>query len=333
MLGIAVCAMYSTGAMVLLDGLEAGSASVGVRLETGPFFAYKGAFPQGERFFAPTGLTGDHSVGDLQPTDLIAGNASLSVRTMYLTKPGWISMVEPELADAYLSSALADSLGIRPGARIVLATVYVELEFTFRDYLRSTVILPEEWVLVSEFDHAALHPIALDLYNFVLLQEKGDATLLEEGGFTVVPTLTAGEFFVRGLAEARRIVQSIVVVSSVAIAALAFSLISLEARYRRGEMGTLTALGMRGQGMVGLYGLQVVFIVAVGTLLGLALGIVVANGLVSFAPFFGLPTIIRPQVTPSGLLLPLLSSLLAGMVGGAIAVATAVRRFSLGTQV
>ncbi len=321
--------MYASGATVLLDGLETGSGSVLTRLETGPFLAYKGSFPGGERFFAPVGLTGDYSVGAVDPAYLQVGNATLPVRTLAMRDPQKVSMASPEEGDALLSRALAASLGIEPGQNISLVTDYREANFTFRDFVTASVALPDQWIIISGEGHGALHPIALDLYNLVLLMERSDASLLQGKGFTVLSTASAGDFFVGGLSEARDVVFSIVIVSSVAIGALSFSLVSLEARYRHREMNTLRALGMGGGEMVGTYGLQVLFIVSTGTILGIALGIVVANGLVSFAPFFGLPTIIRPQITLAGILIPLFSSLVAGAIGGMIAILGTLRRFSL----
>ncbi len=330
MLGIAVCAMYATGAMVLTDGLQEGSGSVVAGLRLGPFLAFKGGFPSDERFYHPDGLTGNYSVGALDAASMLLGNVTFPIRTFFLEDPRKVGMVQPDPQDAYLSPSLAASLNLDPGANITLATSYAEVGFTFRDLLRAPLLLPDQWILVPVADHEVLHPIALDVYNFVLLQERSDALHLQRMGFSVLSTASAGDFFLNGLSEARRIVQNIVVVSSVAIAALVFSLLSLEARYRRDEMVTLRALGMDGRGMMGLYGLQTAFVVAVGTTLGVALGIVVANGLVSFAPFFGLPTIVQPQVTFTGILLPLLSSLAAGALGGTAAILVALRRFSRG---
>lgn len=329
MLGIAVCAMYASGAMVLLDGLETGSGSVLELLETGPFLAYKGSFPSGQRFSPPTGLTGGHSVGAVDSATLMVGNTTLAVRTFAVKDAQEVSMTSPDDGGVFLSQALADSLGILPWANITLATAYSEMGFTFRDVVGGKAALPEEWVMVSEAGHGTLHPIALDFYNFVLLLERSDASLLEERGFTVLSTASAGAFFTGGLSEARGVVLSVVIVSSIAVSALSFSLISLEARYRRREMDTFQALGMGWWDMLGSYGLQVFFVVSTGTVLGTALGIVASNGIVSFAPFFGLPTIIRPQITLTGILIPLLSSLAAGTLGGMVALLGTLRRFAV----
>ncbi len=327
-LGIAVCAMYSSGAMVLMDGLQEGSVSVLSRIETGPFFVYRGTTTNLEAFSLPTGAEGDLPLGMLEETILQVENSTLKVSVFFLSAPRVFTLEGPKSREALLSSSLATNLGIDRGTPLSLGTPGGGLEFTFSGYLPAELPLPERWILISEADLRDLFPDTAGTYNFMLTEEREDAVRIGSQGFTAMSLSSAGDFFLIGLDEARRIVLSIVVASSIAIAALTFSLLSLEVRYRQGEMQTLRALGMDSRGFMKLYGLQMAFIVTVGSLMGLAMGIVVANGLVSFSPFFGLSTIIRPQVTAIGILLPLLSSLAAGLAGGVTTVLLTMRRFS-----
>ncbi len=311
-----------------MDGLEEGSVSVLSMIETGPFFAYKGTSSHIEAFPAPEGLEGDFALGRLREADLQAGNTTLPVRVFSLSAVNMVTEDGPSSREAFLSSSTASGLGIDPGTTFSMVKGERKLEFVFGDYLRTHFTLPQSWVLISEEDMKDLFPDVLATYSFVLLDQRNDAFRLQGGGFTVMSLASAGDFFYLGLEEARRIVIGIVVASSVAIAIIAFSLLSLEVRYRRSEMETLRAIGMDARGFAKLYGLQMAFILVSGSFIGLAMGIVVANGLVSFSPFFGLSTIIRPQVTATGILLPLLSSLAAGLLGGSITILTSVRRLS-----
>ncbi len=328
-LGIAVCAMYSSGAMVLLDGLAEGSSSVLARIETGPFLAYRGSFPELEPLGEQVHLGGGSALGRLETATLRVENSTFHVRLFSISDLGILSLSKgPQAREAFLTPTFAGKLGIEEGQVVNLASAEKEGTLVFAGFLKPAVPLPEGWVLVSEGDLRELFPSASAAHNFALVNERKSALDLEGQGLTVLSLTSAGDFFLLGLEEARRIVFSIVVASSIAIAALAFSLLSLEVRYRRREIETLRALGMGGRDFLKLYGLQMAFILSAGTILGISMGIVVANGLVSFSPFFGLTTVIRPQVTPAGVLIPLLSSLFAGLAGGTSSILYALRRLT-----
>ncbi|MFQ5838516.1 MAG: ABC transporter permease [Thermoplasmata archaeon] len=317
--------------MVLMDGLEEGSSSVLARLQTGPFLAYRGSFPELEAFDPPEDLEGDFALGSLVAADLRADDLSTPVRALTVSHSEIMSIVEaPQPGEALISEALSKRLGLTRGSSLTLETALGTVEVFYVESLRAAVSLPETWVVISEEDLRDLNGGAAE-YNLLLLQQRQDATRLEARGFTILSLSSASDFFRIGLGEARRVVLSIVVASSVAIATVAFSLLSLEVRYRSREIDTLRAVGLDRRGIMKLYGLQLAFILISGSVLGLAMGIVVANGLVSFSPFFGLVTIIRPQVTVTSLLLPLLSSLAAGLVGGVTTILLTLRRLFHGS--
>jgi ABC-type lipoprotein release transport system permease subunit len=324
--------MYSSGAMVLMDGLQEGSGSVVARLKDGPFLAYRGEFPGLMAFRPPEGLEGAFALGRLHAAILLAGNSAVEVRVFSLSDPRVLGMAEgPEEGQAYVPQALVERLNLEIGSPISLTTLDGESELMLTKVLKPAVSLPDTWVVVSEADLVTMFNLDPGTYDFLLLEERRDALRLQAEGFSLISLSSAADFFTRGLEEARRVVLSIVVASSMAIAALAFTLLSLEVRYRQREMETLRALGMDRWGFARLYGMQLAFILLSGSLLGLAMGIVVANGLVSFSPFFGMATVIRPQVTLNGILLPLLSSLTAGAIGGVATVFLTLRRLSHGS--
>lgn len=320
--------MYSSGAMVLLDGLQEGASSVLSRIETGPFFAYQGGAGDLKAFPAPSGLQGDLASGRIRDAILRVDGEATPVRVFSLSNPSLIQVTAPASGTVLLHPSKMVELGLAVGENMEIEGEVDPMSLGLAGPLRGVVGLPEEWILLGEEDLLTLFPGAVGLHDFLILEKRHDAEALEAEGFTILPLTSAGDFFLQGLEEARRVVLALVTASSVAIAVITFSLISLEVRYRQREIATLRALGM-GEGTFSmLYGLQLAFIVASGSVLGMALGIVVANGLVSFAPFFGLTTIIRPQVTSLGLVLPLISSFTAGILGGGASLLSTLRRFA-----
>lgn len=330
-LGVAVCAMYASGALVLLEGLQAGSATVIPRLEVGPFLAYQGAFPDVRPAPLPEApFLGAVGAGWLRDGTLTAGNDTASVRL--LSFPVTRNLPEPAAyplarsPEAKASALLLEELALPVGASVRVEAGAGSRDLPLGRAPAGPLVLPERWVLVPPDAMASVAPVEDDRFDLLLVAEAEDAQRLAEGGYTVLSLTSAVGFFQEALEDARDLVFTVVVASAVAVGALTFSLLSLEIRYRRREMATLRAVGMDRGGFLRLYGLQLAYLVGAGTALGLALGIVVANGLVSFAPFVGLPTIIRPQVTALGLAVPLLSTLAAGAAGGVASLVLSLRR-------
>ncbi len=329
--------MYSTGAMVLLDGLEAGSHSVVARLEVGPYLSYRGNFPD----LIPTplaenALRGTVGPGWLRPASLTFGDLTVSVRLLSSNHPGFVEILSlplPGPGEVRTSRSLMEELGLTAGSSAVVNSDLGSERLNVQELPRAAIGLAERWVMVADTDLRRIASVDPAEYDFLLVTDREDALDLASEGYTVQSLSSAADFFLDGLDQARKIVLSIVVASSIAVAALTFSLLSLEVRYRRKEMEALRALGMDDHGLLWMYGLQMSFILIAGSVLGISMGIVVANGLVSFSPFFGLSTVITPHITAAGLLLPLVSSLVAGAAGGATTIVLTLRRFSHDAQI
>ncbi len=331
-LGVAVCAMYASGALVLLDGLEEGSATAVPRLEAGPFLAYQGTFPDLRPTSSPAApFQGVAGAGWLRAGRLSAGDETILVRflafgeTQNLPDPPTYPWAPSPQAKA--SALLLEELQLTSGATIQVEGGLGSRNLAVGRAPGGGLVLPERWVLLPPDVLRAIAPVDPARFDLFLVEARADAQRLAAEGHTILSLASAVGFFQEALEDARDLVLTIVVASAVAIAALTFSLLSLEIRYRRREMATLQAIGMDRGGFLRLYGLQLGFLLGAGTALGMALGIVGADGLVAFAPFFGLPTIIRPQVTALALAMPLLSSLGAGALGGTASLLLGLRRW------
>lgn len=315
--------MYATGALVLLAGLEEGSAAALGRLETGPFLAYRDTPLTLQGVSPPEGLAGPHSLGRLVEATVSGPNGSLPVKILVLDDLSLLGLETPPPDTVAMDAALRERGGISLGANIMVVAGEGTWEGSAMAVPSSDLQLPDTWILLNASGvRAALRGPG---YSLLVGTWRADALRLEAAGYTVLFATSGGEFFVATLGEAQGIVLSIVAVSSVTIALLTFTLLTLEIHYRRREMRTLLGVGMDPRGLGTLYGLQAAYLAMAGTALGVALGVAIAHGLVSFAPLFGLPTILRPQVTTEGLLLPLAASAGAGLAGGLLALGRALR--------
>ncbi|MFQ5919548.1 MAG: FtsX-like permease family protein [Thermoplasmata archaeon] len=323
MLGIAVCATYATGALVLLDGLEAGSRSVLDRLEAGPYLTYRGVFPRVDPIVRESSLEGPYRAGWLRPAAIVTNSTSVPVRVLALAD-GTLGGPAPAPGTARGSPRLLQEVG----TSLVLRTAQDEIQVNLASSTETTLPFPDSWIVIAETDLRRLATWDEGTFDLLFVEPRGDALLLQGAGYTVLALASAPDFFGATLREARGLVGSLVVVSAVAIAAIAYSLIALEMRYRRRETRTLLALGVDGRGLGRLYGLQLAFIVVGGTLLGMAGGIVAAYALVSFAPLFGLPTVIAPHLSIAGFAVPLAAALAAGLAGGGLSLFQNLRRWN-----
>ncbi|MEE8199166.1 MAG: FtsX-like permease family protein, partial [Thermoplasmata archaeon] len=256
--------------------------------------------------------------------ELVTDSALVPVRVLALAN-GNLGGPTPAPGIAFGSPQLTQGLGMNP---LSLRTEAGAVQVTFVASGERELTLPDTWILIAEADLRRLATWEEGSFDLLFVEPREDALLLADAGYTVLALASAPDFFNATLQDVRRLIGSLVVVSAVAIAAIAYSLIALEMRYRRPETRTLVALGMDGRGLGRLYGLQLGFIVVGGTLLGMAGGIVAASGLVSFAPLFGLPTVISPHLSLTGFVVPLAASLAAGLAGGGLSLLQNLRRWN-----
>src|SRR5207253_5073192 len=123
--------------------------------------------------------------------------------------------------------------------------------------------------------------------------------------------------FVRGsVAEVQMSLTLLALVIAVVIGLLVYAAMSLEVHQRAREIATLRSLGASPSTVAVVYEVQAILLASAGAVVGTALGIVVANAVVSFAPLMGLPNLVVLSLPLDAIGLALLVSILAAVVAG-----------------
>ncbi len=125
--------------------------------------------------------------------------------------------------------------------------------------------------------------------------------------------------FVRGSVDlAVDALTSLVVVIAVVIGLLVYSAMSVEVHQRIDEIRTLRGLGASPRAIATIYQGQALVLAALGATLGSSLGILLAHGIVSFAPLLGLPNLVVLSPPIQGVSLAYLASFVAAALGGIV---------------
>ncbi len=333
-LGIALCVMFLSGSLALLDGMRDATANAAARFDEGPLLAYA-SLPLEDARVDPTvlaSLTGPYAAVRVARATASVGGVPIGAATLASVSNGSILRTslagladgDVWLSDALLADARAANATFARGD-VLAFTANATVDATY-DRVRPRTALPDGWSLVSEATMRALAPPLADPATFLLLPEGSpDVPGLRAAGFTVVPAVAAVEFFRQGIDALAPALLVLVLAAGAVIALLAFTLLALETRYRARELRTMRRIGAPPSFVTRLILAQSAFVALFGALLGLALASVVTNGVTSFAPLAGLPSFVLPQPTATGLLLPVLVALAAGLLGGAVPARSAAK--------
>lgn len=331
--GIALCVMFLSGGMALLDGLRVSVDGVADRFDEGPLLAYA-SLPLEDARVPPdvvAGLTGPHALVRTARVIVNANGTSLGTAVAASVSNGTILRAslsglgdgEVWIGEATLMAADGAGVVLRPRDPLDLWASNGTAALAY-ERVHPSSPLPDGWLWVTPATSEALDPGGAP--SFLLLPEDSpDVRFLASRGLTVVPATAAVEFLRRGVDDLAGALWGLVLAAGAVVAVLTFALMALEVRYREREMRTMRQIGAPPAFLVRLVLLQSAYVATFGALLGLALGHVVANAVTSFAPLAGLATFALPQPTLAGILVPVAVALVAGVLGGALPAARSAR--------
>ncbi len=326
---IAFGCMVLVGSLNLVDGLSAGVDSVTSRFASGPTLYLRGtdllasAIDPGSLAAIPS----DYVALRAHVGTLTANGTSLQVVVASLTQvhDGNASVSVPADADGValdtgLRAEIDAATGAPPGSLANLSLFGLPAQpFRVAPAPASRpALFPDTWAWVRPEAFSAWSPADGTPAQAVLTPTPLDPALASRLGLTPLQTVGAIGFTQASVAEARTVLLALAAVVGVVIGLLVFSAMGLEVQARAEEIRTLRSLGASPRTVAAVYEAQALVLALLGATLGSALGIVVAHGLVSFAPLLDFPSlVILPLPTiPVALAfaLALLASALAGLV-------------------
>jgi hypothetical protein len=181
-----------------------------------------------------------------------------------------------------------------------------------------SALFPDDWAYVRADLLRAMNPDRGGPVQAILADAPLDPSVIRDLGLTRLETIGAIGFVRGSVAQVQSSLRILAIVIGAVIGLLVYAAMSLEVHQRAREIATLRSLGASPATVAGVYEIQALILAFAGTILGSALGIVAAHGVVSFAPLVGLPNlvILAPPVGAVGLALAiaLVSAFVAGLV-------------------
>jgi FtsX-like permease family protein len=178
-------------------------------------------------------------------------------------------------------------------------------------------IFPDDWAYVRADLLAAMDPLHGGSVQGILV-ERIDPAMVQALGLTKLEMVGAIGFVRGGVAQVQTSLRILALVVAVVIGLLVYAAMALEVHQRGTEIRILRSLGASARSVAGVYEAQALLLALVGAILGAALGIVVAHGVVSLAPVAGLPNLVILAPPLGAVVLTLLMALGAALVAGLV---------------
>ncbi len=327
-IGVAACVMYLNGTTAMVEGLEAGTLGLTARVEQGPYLIYEGG----------SLLTSSIDDNVLDKLDGDAASCSFSEVSVLssdipVDETHMVACDDPEdvleldlrnlsAGDIWLGETIRDrlqdlNLSAYIGAQVVLERQSENETKIVRSILRGTVF-SEDWVLVHPQTFFNLTQGSFEDYSFILVpvENSEDISRLESEGYEAIPTTGTIKFFQTGLAQVENDLWGIVFSSALVITILVFSLLGIEVKYREQDIKIMSQIGAGSALIMGVFLTQALFISAFGALLGVSMGVVATSFISSWSSLFGYASFVTPQMTFNSVVVPILTAIIFGLIGG-----------------
>ena len=184
----------------------------------------------------------------------------------------------------------------------------------------TNLLFPNDWIIASDRVIDALSPELGSNYSFLIVFEETEQVedMVKNNNLNSRHTTSVVSFFEAGIYQVESNLWSIVLTTGIIVVLLVYSIMSIEIQYHKPTIENLRGLGAKKRVIVGIFTMKSLMITITGGAMGIALGICVANGIVSVASLFGVNTIIIPLVDLRSIFLPLGLSMASGLIGGLI---------------
>lgn len=337
-IGIAACVMYVTGTTAMMAGLDTGTDALAARVREGPYLAYEGNSLGESRvpLSVLSQIEGNRTLCWCSPVDVeidsvhVASTYAVTCNdTSGMIKPDIASFSGTELWMGYRLKERAEAMNItlQKGDEVVLDLPQGNLSVEYQRTYSFGYIFSTDWVLVSENATPPIGP-GQGFASFLLIPKENtdDLERLRGEGLTLIPTTGTVAFFQGGIDQVESTLYVISMSTSVVIAVLVASLMSVEVHYRKNDIEILRQIGGSPSLITGIFALQTLYVSVFGGLLGITLGYVITSSITSFSPLLGYASFIVPQATIGSVLVPFLLALAFGLIGGLPVAALAARK-------
>ncbi len=330
-IGIAFCLAYLTGTIAIAGGLHYSTEKISSTFDQGPIMIYSNedlalSFIDGssldefQDYVGVKFINADVTSMGLQYNDTYIASIHDPHNLMTFDFPNETSgnnafignIVERDLSHVGFDMSL--------GAKLNLEHNYNVIDINLTSLYPTNLIFPNDWLIVSGGVVEDLSPDLANNYSFIIVFEDSEVVrnFVNDNDLISKPTTGAVSFFKTGIYQVEGNLWSIVLTTGIIVILLVYSIMSIEIQYHKPTIANLRGLGAKRRVIIGIFTLKAIMITVIGGVIGIALGICVANGVVSLSSLAGINTIIVPLVSFDSLLQPMALSVAAGFIGGLI---------------
>jgi hypothetical protein len=325
--GIAVCIMYLTGTIGMVEGLNAGTTQLSSRVKQGPLLVYKNSLNES---FIPFSTTNELS-GEFTPYRIVevqvSANSTSILKTYALSSDNLTEQLGETSQNVFLGKGIIDfannlniSLNIDDNLTLEAHEGSTNSSFnaTYITLALESLLFPNDWIIASEETILTLKSPLEGGYSFLVVPQNNTADLqyLKSKGYDTVQTASFLTFFERGIFQIEEDLWGIIATSALVITILVYSIMSIEVQYKIEDIRILRYLGGSRKLVMAVFILKAFFISLLGGVLGVAMGVVAMNAITSFSPLIGFNTLVIPQASWQSVALPFFVALLFGLIGG-----------------
>ena len=347
-LGIAFCVTYLAGTTAIVGGLHDTTETLASGFDQGPVLIYtEGDFTQSQ-------IDGNHMpIGN---TTFVAftfanvtyldynGHSAENVHVVSIYDPTdflGLNMTNESTNDqVWMGSELKDRLQGSDGLgfNILLNSKYRLLygnnsvEITMNSLYSDWSIYPDDWLIIPREKMNQIRPEMAGNYSFLMIVDS-DIPLEEQPCCTsdieIRHTSGVVGFFERGIYQVEQDLWGIILMSGLMTALLVYCIIAIETEYYAPTIKILRGIGADRNFVIQIFMFKALFITLVGGVLGVSMGFCAASAISSISSILGVVTFISPTADFNSVVLPVIISLISGVIGGIWPAIKASRMFTV----
>jgi ABC-type antimicrobial peptide transport system permease subunit len=328
-MGIAVCISFLTGTISLVEGLHASTSQFSNAFEHGLIAVYDGNVLSQSIIESSTVdyINCEYAACTVVKTKIEFGNESIETYAISIYDP--FNLLDLNGAELTMNDILIGkqlkaemenkNITVSDGMNITLAKDDKEVILQVRGIHQNT-LFSDDWIFVSKNVVTQLNPQMQSAYSFLLLSENNIDIIhqLEEEGYTTQSLVSVTKFLELGIYQIENQLYFVVLTSAIIIILLVYSILNIEIECSIADIKILKYMGASQKLVLSIFLLQTVFISLLGGVIGVAIGFIAANALVSFTPLIGFHSMILPQASISSISLPIFVGIISGIIGGFI---------------
>lgn len=346
-IGIAFCVTYLSGTIAMVGGLHETTEILSSSFDQGPVLIYS------DEDFARSQISGDSLPG--QNTTFVAftftnitfmdynGHTAEDVYAVSVYDPHDVlglnmtneSSNDQVLMGAGLRNRIQGQVGlgfnIAPDLKYRIFHNTRSVEITLSNLYSEWSMFPNNWLIIPRKKMDQLRPDTEGNYSFVMIVDSEiplEEQTIMDGDVETRHTSGVVGYFERGIYQVEHDLWGIILMSGLITSLLVYCIIAIETEYYTPTIRILRGMGADRRFVIEIFMLKSVFITLAGGILGVALGFCAANAISSISSFLGIVSFITPIANFNSVVLPVIITILAGLIGGAWPAIRASRMFA-----